>query len=109
MRANYHTHTWRCHHAYGTEKEYVEKAIESGMEILGFSDHAPYPFPDGYEASNKMLPSQLEDYVNTVLDIRREYEGQITQHVENRRARQTQTSSSYREAAAIAGNHSRSG
>ena len=77
MRANYHTHTWRCHHAYGTEKEYVEKAIESGMEVLGFSDHAPYPYPDGYESSYKMLPSQLEDYVNTVLDLRREYEGEI--------------------------------
>ena len=29
MRANYHTHTKRCHHAYGTEREYVEKAIEA--------------------------------------------------------------------------------
>lgn len=77
MRVNYHTHTGRCHHAYGTEKEYVEKAIEAGMEVLGFSDHAPYPYPDGYEASHKMLPSQLEDYVDTVLDLRREYKGQI--------------------------------
>mgnify|MGYP002536991270 CR=1 FL=1 len=26
MIANYHTHTWRCMHASGTEREYVEKA-----------------------------------------------------------------------------------
>ena len=48
MIANYHTHTWRCRHADGTEREYVERAIEGGLKILGFSDHSPYPFPDGY-------------------------------------------------------------
>ena len=37
MTANYHTHTWRCNHASGTEREYIEKAIESGIRILGFS------------------------------------------------------------------------
>ncbi len=77
MRANYHTHTWRCHHAVGTEREYVEKAIEAGLETLGFADHAPYPYPAGYVATYKMLPSQLEDYVDTVLDLKREYKGQI--------------------------------
>ena len=30
MIANYHTHTWRCRHADGTEREYVETAIEAG-------------------------------------------------------------------------------
>ena len=77
MKANYHTHTWRCHHAEGTEREYIEKAIEAGMEILGFSDHAPYPYPEGYVADYKMLPSGLEDYVNTILDLKREYRDQI--------------------------------
>ena len=77
MVANYHTHTWRCHHAYGTEREYVERAIGAGLEHLGFSDHAPYVYPRGYVASYKMLPSQLENYVDTILDLRREYQGQI--------------------------------
>ena len=27
MIANYHTHTWRCSHAAGSEREYVEQAI----------------------------------------------------------------------------------
>ena len=31
MIANYHTHTWRCRHADGTEREYVETAIEAGI------------------------------------------------------------------------------
>ena len=77
MLINFHTHTWRCHHAEGTEREYVEQAIRNGMAILGFSDHAPYPYPEGYVAWNKMLPSELEGYVDTVLDLRREYRGQI--------------------------------
>ncbi len=43
MIANYHTHTQRCNHAQGTEEEYVLSALASGMDVLGFSDHAPYP------------------------------------------------------------------
>jgi histidinol-phosphatase (PHP family) len=45
MKINYHTHTTRCHHAAGTEREYVEAAIANGIKVLGFADHTPYPFP----------------------------------------------------------------
>ena len=24
LKANYHAHTWRCQHAYDTEREYIE-------------------------------------------------------------------------------------
>ena len=44
MLYNYHTHTVRCRHASGTDREYVEKAIEGGIKTLGISDHAPYLF-----------------------------------------------------------------
>ena len=37
---NMHTHTARCMHARGEDREYVEKAIEAGFEVLGMSDHA---------------------------------------------------------------------
>ena len=77
MIANYHTHTWRCHHAHGTEREYVERAIAGGFHTLGFADHTPYPFDNGHVSNFRMLPEQLEDYVSTVLDLRREYAGQI--------------------------------
>ena len=47
MRTNFHTHTMRCNHADGTDRAYVEAAIKSGIKVLGFSDHVPYPaFPD---------------------------------------------------------------
>ena len=48
LKANYHAHTWRCQHAYDTEREYIEAAIAMGIEIFGFSDHVPCPYTDGY-------------------------------------------------------------
>ena len=74
MIANYHTHTWRCRHADGTEREYVERAIEGGLKILGFSDHSPYPFPDGYDSGMRMRLDQVEGYVDTVLALKKEYD-----------------------------------
>ena len=81
MIANYHTHTWRCMHATGTEKAYVENAIEGGLKILGFSDHTPQLYPDGYVSSSKMTPQQLEGYVDTVLKLKEEYKNDIEIHV----------------------------
>ena len=60
--ANYHTHTWRCNHATGTEREYVEAAIADGIRILGFSDHSPYFFDGDYYSHFRMKPEQMEDY-----------------------------------------------
>lgn len=80
MTANYHTHTWRCHHASGTEREYVESAIRSGLKVLGFSDHAPVPYGD-YVSNVRMLPQQLEDYVATILSLRDEYRDDIEIHI----------------------------
>lgn len=81
LTANYHTHTWRCKHAKGTEREYVETAIEAGMKILGFSDHTPYPFPGGYCSSFRMEVDKLESYVTVVNALRREYARDIEIHL----------------------------
>ena len=77
MIANYHTHTWRCKHADGAEREYVEQAIQAGMKILGFSDHTPYPFPNGYVSYFRMAPGRAEDYFTTLSDLKQEYAGDI--------------------------------
>lgn len=81
MEANYHTHTWRCKHAKGTEREYVEKAIEAGYKVLGFSDHTPYPFPNGYCSGFRMQCAEAEGYFKTVSDLKREYRDEITIHI----------------------------
>lgn len=77
MIANYHTHTPRCHHAVGSEREYIENAIKAGFCELGFADHAPMPFDDGYVSGIRMSLDDTEEYVNTLLDLRREYEKDI--------------------------------
>lgn len=77
MIANYHTHTWRCNHAKGTEREYVERALEAGLQTLGFSDHGPYIFPGSYYSTFRMRMDQLGGYVRTVLALREEYKGKI--------------------------------
>lgn len=77
MIANYHTHTPRCNHAWGTEEEYVQRALEAGLSILGFSDHSPYVFPGTYYSRFRMRPGQLEDYVSSVLAVRKKYGSQI--------------------------------
>lgn len=81
MIANYHTHTWRCRHATGEDEAYVQSAIDGGLQILGFSDHTPYWFPEGHYSSFRMFRDQLEDYVNSVLDLRRRYEGKLQIHL----------------------------
>lgn len=81
MIANYHTHTWRCMHAVGREREYVENAINGGIKILGFSDHTPMPYSDGYVSKVKMRLDQLEDYVDTVLQMKSEYRKDIEIHL----------------------------
>ena len=77
MIANYHTHTFRCGHAVGEDREYVETALARGLKVLGFSDHVPMPFPDGHESNFRVRFGMLDDYVNSVLALRDEYKKDI--------------------------------
>lgn len=78
MFANYHTHTARCRHAWGEDREYVEAAIRNGMKVLGFSDHCPWIFEDDYVSGTRMLPGQLDDYFTSIEALKREYAADIT-------------------------------
>lgn len=76
--ANYHTHTVRCGHAQGSERDYIESAIRAGIGTLGFSDHAPYCFArPGYYSGWRMEPGQAPDYFATLRALREEYRGRI--------------------------------
>ncbi len=77
MIANYHTHTFRCHHATETERDYIELAIERGLEVLGFSDHVPMPFPDGHRSRFRVRTEDLEDYIRSLEALRQEYADRI--------------------------------
>ncbi len=81
MIANYHTHTFRCNHASGTEEEYVRNAIDRGIKVLGFSDHSPYIFEGDHYSYFRMRPELLEDYVSSVLALREKYKYEIEIHL----------------------------
>ncbi|MBR2472618.1 MAG: histidinol-phosphatase [Clostridia bacterium] len=81
MIANYHTHTFRCNHASGTEEEYVRNAIDRGIKVLGFSDHTPYVFEGDHYSYFRMRPELLEDYVSSVLALREKYKYEIEIHL----------------------------
>lgn len=81
MYANYHTHTFRCGHAFGKEEEYIERAISCGLKILGFSDHTPFLFPDGYQEEFAILKESGEDYMTTLQKLREKYKDQIQIHI----------------------------
>ncbi|MBQ8280245.1 MAG: histidinol-phosphatase [Roseburia sp.] len=77
IKCNFHTHTPRCKHATGTEREYVENAIAMGYKVLGFSDHAPYLFEGDHVSRIRMFMYELEDYVRTVEALKQEYKNDI--------------------------------
>lgn len=77
MRANYHTHTYRCLHAVGEDREYVENAIVGGLEVLGFSDHCPFKFNNGFKSHMRMVPKAVDGYFQSLLDLKKEYEKDI--------------------------------
>ena len=77
MKAKYQTHTTRCQHAFGEDREYVEEAILAGLRILGFSDHCPWIYKSDYVSNIRMTPQETDDYFLSLEKLRREYEKDI--------------------------------
>ncbi|MCF0245368.1 MAG: histidinol-phosphatase [Ileibacterium sp.] len=100
MITNFHTHTTRCRHAWGSDEDYVKEAIQNGYKILGFADHACWPYvgktvhENNYpkeiktaadfqkyvqwtyqkrESRMRMSPSDFPDYVRSVKHLREKY------------------------------------
>lgn len=74
MKANYHTHTFRCFHAEGTEKDYIESALRNGLTTLGFSDHGPFPDKD---FGLRMKYEDLPEHLGTIEKLKPEYDGKL--------------------------------
>lgn len=73
--ANYHSHTFRCGHATGTDEEYVLCALEAGFNVLGFTDHVILPFHS--QPGMRGDISLLDGYIQSVNALKRKYEGKI--------------------------------
>ncbi|MDF2820464.1 MAG: putative histidinol phosphatase [Clostridiales bacterium] len=67
MRTNYHTHTYRCRHAGGTSQDYVNSAIINKLDILGISDHGPFP-DDSFDL--RMYFRELEEYIDEIAKLK---------------------------------------
>lgn len=77
MDYNYHTHTFRCGHADGLEEEYVLSAISAGIKCMGFSEHAPLRFSNGYESKYRLSIAEIKLYFNELLRLKEKYKDQI--------------------------------
>ena len=78
MKYNLHTHSFRCNHAAGEDREYVECAIKAGIKVLGFSDHCPQFFPKrDYYSFFRMFPEQAQEYAESVRALQKEYSADI--------------------------------
>ena len=77
---SFHTHTTRCRHAEGEDREYVLEAVKSGMTVLGFSDHSPYVFEGDYYSGFRMRPEEAEGYFASIQALKQEFAGQIEIH-----------------------------
>ena len=55
-------------------EEYLRKAIELGIDVFGYSEHAPMKnFEDGY----RLVLEKQDFYQNTVLELKEKYKKQI--------------------------------
>lgn len=78
MKANYHTHTARCGHASGTDEQYVQAALSQRFDVLGFSDHVPWPYESGFTHRHvRMGIEQLDEYVAAMRALKEKYAGKI--------------------------------
>lgn len=73
VRVDLHNHTSLCNHADGSMEEYVQKAIDVGIDVFGFSDHAPMSFDPKY----RMDISKKDFYEKEVLFLKEKYKSEI--------------------------------
>jgi histidinol-phosphatase (PHP family) len=68
-------HTPLCRHATGEPGAYAARAVELGLEEIGFSDHSPMPRDDFDDW--RMRLDQLGEYVAGVERVRRDTPGLV--------------------------------
>jgi histidinol-phosphatase (PHP family) len=74
LRVDLHNHTTLCNHATGSMEEYILKAIELGIDIYGFSEHAPIKnFDDGY----RLILKDKDLYENSIKKLQEKYQDKI--------------------------------
>lgn len=70
---DYHMHTPLCRHATGEPTQYAARALEIGLQEIGFSDHNPMPQNDFDDW--RMAEQDLAVYVENVRKAQRDQPG----------------------------------
>ena len=76
---DYHVHTFRCGHARGPSRDFVQKAVERGLAEIGMTDHLPLyflPVADR-DPGLAMKEEQFGGYIDEVVELREEFRGRI--------------------------------
>lgn len=61
----------------GRDEDFVRAALGAGFDVLGFADHAPWPFGGGFVSPIRMPMSDLDDYIRSVTALQKRYAGEI--------------------------------
>lgn len=77
INGNYHTHTYRCKHASGSDEEYVIAAIQAGYHELAFTDHAPWHLKAGETDRIRMHIREMDEYVQSIRALQVKYRNEI--------------------------------
>lgn len=74
-----HTHHDRCGHASGSLRDYVTKALDLGVEVLGLSDHTPlFAAEEDHPIPRAAMPrSEFPAYLAEAVALREEFRGRI--------------------------------
>lgn len=70
----------RCHHAVGEDEAYIRAAIAGGFDVLGFADHAPWPYTR-FVSNIRMTMDDFPDYLHSLRRLREAYRGQLELHI----------------------------
>ena len=82
---DWHTHNSLCKHAVGSIEDYIRRAIQLNLNVIGVSDHFPYEYLSSEILSLKDIPyegyampsNNLESYINQLDHLREKYVNQI--------------------------------
>lgn len=79
---DWHTHNLLCRHAIGNIEDYIIKAIELDLNIIGISDHFPYDFLKNIERipyrEYAITVNEIESYLSTAERLREKYKDKIS-------------------------------
>ncbi len=69
---NFHTHT-HYSDGKGLPEDFIKTALEQGMHAIGFSDHSPLPFDNGFSIKS----NRLNDYQTEIRELQEKYRNRI--------------------------------